>query len=188
MTGSMFAGATPEQASQRVEEWAQQFAAKAERYQEMQAQVARLSSTEASPDGAVRVTVDASGVVTGLELSERAMQLRPQQLAAQILDVMRRAQSRLTGQVAEVMQQTVGEDQATVQSVVASYQQRFPEPPPEPEPEGYGGQMRIGEVEDDTPDGAPHDTPPSRPAQPRRPHPRHDDEDDDGWNDRPLMR
>jgi DNA-binding protein YbaB len=180
MTGSMFAGASPEETGRRVEEWAEQFAAKAERYQWMQAQVAQVSSTEASPDGAVRVTVDSSGVVTDLVLSDRALQLRPQQLSTQILDVMRRAQSRLTGQVAQVMQQTVGEDRATVQSVVASYEQRFPEPPPEAGPEGYGGDLRLGELEDDTP--------PPRPTPPPQRRPRRTDEDDDGWDDRPLMR
>jgi DNA-binding protein YbaB len=174
MTGSMFAGAGPEETERRVEEWAAQFAAKADRYQQMQSRISRVSATESSADGAVRVTVDSGGVVTDLVLSERAGQLRPQQLASQIMDVMRRAQSRLTDRVHDVMQDTVGDDEATVNTVVASYQQRFPEPPQQDEPPAVGGRdMSIGQVDDDAP-------PPRRRGG--------TDDDDDGWGDRPLLR
>ena len=154
MTGAMFAGAGPEETERQVEQWAAKSAAKADRYQAMQELVSRLSATEESADGAVRVTVDASGVVTDLALSDRASQLRPAQLAAQIMDVMRRAQSRLTGQVRQVMDNTVGDDEATVRAVVASYQRRFPEPPepPQPRPPSYGGDLRIGEIDNDEDD------------------------------------
>src|SRR5215207_8023325 len=101
-TGSMFAGASPEETERRVEQWAAEFAAKADRYQQMQQQISRVSATEASADGTVQVTVDSAGIVTDLVLSDRASQLRPAQLAAQVLDVMRRAQRRLTGQVQQV--------------------------------------------------------------------------------------
>jgi hypothetical protein len=173
----MFAGAGPEETERRVEQWAAEFASKADRYQQMQQQISRVSATESSADGTVQVTVDSGGVVTDLVLSDRASSLRPQQLASQILDVMRRAQSRLTDRVQQVMQDTVGDDEATVQAVVASYEQRFPEPPA-PESPAYGGDMRIGEVVDDGPA-----VPPGQP--PRRP--RRTDDDDD-WDNGPLMR
>jgi len=178
MTGSMFAGAGPGETERRVEQWAAEFAAKADRYQSMQEQISRVSATEQSGDGTVQVTVDSGGVVTDLVLSDRASQLRPPQLAAQLLDVMRRAQSRLTDQVQDVMRSTVGDDEATVQAVVTSYERRFPEPP-EAESPGYGGDLRIGDVEDDGP-------PPNHPWPPRRPH-RTDDPDDDDWGG-PIMR
>jgi hypothetical protein len=139
-----------------------------------------VSATEQSADGTVQVTVDSGGIVTDLVLSDRATQLRPQQLAAQILDVMHRAQSRLTGQVEYVMQHTVGDDEATVQAVVASYEQRFPQPPPQ-EPAGYGGDLRLGDVQDDDPARPPSQQPP--PQKPRR----GDDPDDDDW-DGPILR
>jgi len=182
MTGSMFAGAGPEETERRVEQWAAQFAAKADRYQEMQTRISQVSATESSADGAVEVTVDSAGVVTDLVLSERAGQVRPQQLSAQILDTMRRAQSKLTDRVQQVMVTTVGDDEATVRAVVANYEQRFPEPPPAEADGGVGGRdMRIGQVDDDV---AP--PPPAAPQPPpRRPRP---PDEDDGWDDRPLMR
>jgi hypothetical protein len=52
-------------------------------------------------------------------------------LAALVLSTMRLAQARITDQVADVLRHTVGDDPATVASMVASYRQRFPEPEPE---------------------------------------------------------
>jgi hypothetical protein len=171
----LHAGATD--AERRVEEWAAQVAEKAQRYQAMQAQVAGISVTEHSGDGAVRLTVGASGVLTDLELTDRAAQVPPRQLAAQIMDTMRRAQGRLPARVAEVMQASVGDDTETVSSVVASYQQRFPEQPDDPTPPVGTEQMRFGAVDEDPA--------PPRPTPPRRPRP---PEDDEGWGERPLLR
>ena len=172
--GNQFGGGAD--AERRVEQWAAQVAEKAQRYQDMQAQVAEIRVTESSGDGAVRLTVGSSGVLTDLELTERAGQLPPRQLAAQIMDTMRRAQGRLSGRVAEVMQASVGDDTETVNTVVASYQQRFPRQPEDDVATG-DQHLRIGDVEDDP--AAP------RPAQPPRRRP--PDDDDDGW-DRPLLR
>jgi len=110
-----------------VREWAAGAAAKAQRYQQMQQQVAEITETDTSADGAVRVSVAASGVLTDLQLSPRAREREPDRLAAEILAGMRRAQGRLSARVAEVMAATVGEDEETVRRVVSSYQQRFPE-------------------------------------------------------------
>lgn len=179
MTGAVFnsqSGAGAADAERRVEQWAAQVTEKAQRYQNMQAQVAELSVTESSADGAVRLTVGSSGVLADLELTERAGQLPPRQLAAQIMDTMRRAQGKLSGRVADVMRASVGEDVETINSVVSSYRQRFPEQPDEPPP--GAGHLRIGEVEDEPA----HRSPP--PPRRRRPP---DDDDDDGW-DRPVLR
>lgn len=177
MTGATY-GDQPSAAQRQVEEWAAQVAQKAERYQAMQARVAGITVTESSSDGAVRLTVGSSGVMTDLELSDRATQQPARQLAAQIMDTMRRAQGRLSGQVAEVMQASVGDDQETVTAVVSSYQQRFPAQPEDEAPAAGGQQMRIGDVEQDE---RPRTAPPPRRWRPPGQN------DDDGW-DRPLLR
>lgn len=161
----------------RVEQWANHVAEKAQRYQDMQARVADISVTEHSGDGAVRLTVGSSGLLTDLELTDRAGQLQPRQLAAVIMQTMRRAQGRLSEMVAEVMRASVGDDTDTVDAVVSSYRLRFPEQPEADEPAVGGQRMRIGDVEDERT--------PSAPSPSRRPRP--GDDDDDGW-DRPLLR
>lgn len=189
MTGAGFGnqsgypGGQATDAERRVEQWASQVAEKAQRYQDMQAQIAEITITESSGDGAVRLTVGASGVLTDLELSDRAGQLPPEQLAAQIMSTMRRAQGRLSAQVADVMQATVGEDTETVNSVVSSYQQRFPAQPDEAAAPLGSEQLRIGAVEDDADAHRPSQPPASKPAPRRRPP----DDDDEDW-DRPLLR
>ncbi|HEU5474957.1 MAG TPA: YbaB/EbfC family nucleoid-associated protein [Actinophytocola sp.] len=156
-----------------VRRWAAAVEAKAQRYQVMQAQVGEVTVTETSPDELVEVTVASSGLVTDLRISDRSREKSGAELAALVLATMRRAQARITDKVADVMQRTVGDDPATVASMVASYRQRFPEPEPEPEPPAPDDELRLGDQ--------PVDEPPPPPPPAREPrHRRTDDEDDDG--------
>jgi DNA-binding protein YbaB len=168
------------QTEQELRRWAADVQAKAERYQSMQAQVAEVTVTESSRDDVVQVTVGSSGVVTDLRISDRSRELSGAEIANLVLTTMRRAQSKITEKVADVMQRTVGDDPAAVASVVRSYEQRFPEPEPEPEPAARNGdeEMRLGEL----PDEAPRTPPPAGP--PRRPR-RQDDDDD--WGDPTVL-
>jgi DNA-binding protein YbaB len=167
------------QTEQELRRWATDVQAKAERYQAMQTQVAEVTVTESSRDDVVQVTVESSGVVTDLRISDRSRELSGAELADVVLTTMRRAQSKITEKVADVMQRTVGDDPAAVASVVRSYQQRFPEPEPEAEPAARDedDEMRLGEL----PEEAPRTPPASPPRRPRR----QDDEDD--WGDPTIL-
>lgn len=57
-------------------------------------QALRAAGEAASPDGAVRVTVDAGGMVTDLVLSRDAMRLAPGDLAALVTSVVQEAAGR----------------------------------------------------------------------------------------------
>ncbi len=162
------------QTEQEMRRWAADVEAKAQRYQVMQAEVARVAVTEVSRDDIVRVTVDATGGVTDLVISDKGREVPGTELSRLVLTTMRLAQSRIGDQVAEVMERTVGDDPQTVATVVGSYRQRFPEPEPDSErPTGSTvEEMRLGQVTDD---GA---TPP---RQPRNRSARNDDDDDDPW-------
>ncbi len=166
-------GGSGQQAEQRVRAWSAGIAAKAQRYEQMQQQVAEITETDTSMDGAVRVSVAASGVLTDLQLSGRACEREPDRLAAEILAGIRRAQGRLASRVAEVMAATVGDDMETVRSVVTSYRQRFPEQAEE-RSRGSGGELRF-----DLPQG--EDSSPSRPRwSPTR--------DEDGFGGASILR
>jgi DNA-binding protein YbaB len=133
-----------------LERWAAGVAAKAERYQDMQRQVTAVTSTESSRDGVVTVTVDSAGAVTDLRITDQVRSMAGADVAQLVLTTMRRAQSRITGQVAGIMRATVGEDTQTVDAVVSNFQNRFPEPEPE---EQRGRDVvqdrRIGYQDDD---------------------------------------
>ncbi len=107
MAGPIF-GDDPDEVQRRLEQIAAQVEQKAQRYQSMQQQVAEISVSHRSADGAITVTVAASGNVTDLSLSGRIGQLRPDELATRILDCMRRAQSKLAGQVRDYAEGTGG--------------------------------------------------------------------------------
>jgi hypothetical protein len=87
--------------------------------------VASLTASADGADGAVRVTVASSGIVTGLELDDD-VRLAGAGLATEILRVMRRAQAGLTERVAAAVDATVGADSETGKAVLNSFAQRFP--------------------------------------------------------------
>lgn len=154
----------------RVDQWVARAKEKAERYQAMKAAVVQVSVTESSKDGMVTVTVDSAGNVTGLEITDRNKELSGAQVAEAVLATLRRAQSRLPERLGEVMADTIGDDQQTIDTVVGDYRAKFPEPEPE-EPAVDDGPPKIGAIEEDTP-------PPVPPRPVRRPA---DDPDDDDF-------
>lgn len=134
----------PEEAQRRMDRWAEGLANKAERYQAAQERTEQLRLTASSPDGAVKVTVAADGGVTDLEFGNKARTYPMEELSRQILTVMRRAQSGITDRVAEVMEESLGdEDRETRSLMLGTLRSKFPEidddeppaaPPPPPPP------------------------------------------------------
>ncbi|SBT69008.1 YbaB/EbfC DNA-binding family protein [Micromonospora sediminicola] len=121
-----------------VASWVAGISERAARAQALSDEVAAMSATAEGAQGAVRVTVAASGAMTDLRLDDRVLRWRPDEIAATVLAVMRRAQGRLAAQVAEAAAGTVGADSETARAVVGSYAARFPEVPEEDDP-GYAG-------------------------------------------------
>ncbi|MEU8165890.1 YbaB/EbfC family nucleoid-associated protein [Micromonospora sp. NPDC049004] len=122
-----------------VASWSADISERAARAQELSERVAALSATAEGADGAVQVTVAASGAMTDLRLDDRVSRWRADEIAAEVLAVMRRAQGRLAPQVADAAAETVGADSETARAVVGSYERRFPEVPEEEDEQGYAG-------------------------------------------------
>ncbi|MCU1687967.1 MAG: hypothetical protein JWQ81_8706 [Amycolatopsis sp.] len=169
----------------RVDQWVAQAREKAQRYQAMQEAVGQVSVTESSKDGMVTVTVDSAGNPTDLRITDRVRELSGAQVAAAVLTTLRRAQARLPERLGEVMTETIGDDQATVDTVVGRYREKFPEPP---EPESTEDAVRerpLGRLDEEAspPISPPAPTPPKPARRPRE----NDDEGDDGFEDRSFM-
>jgi DNA-binding protein YbaB len=109
--------------------WVADAEAMAAKYQQLSAEVDRVSVAETTPDGLITVTVNSAGIVTDLRITERATGLPGPKIAAGVLWAMRRAQSRIAAQVAELMKTTVGDDTAMVNAVMDRYNSAFPAPP-----------------------------------------------------------
>ncbi|HEY6425494.1 MAG TPA: YbaB/EbfC family nucleoid-associated protein [Pseudonocardiaceae bacterium] len=125
-----FAGMDPGQAGQALIGWAETLQRKAQTYRDLQHEMSQLAVTEASVDGAVRVTVDSQGVPTELTLTERARGVDPARLSAELMSCLRRAQSTLAARVDDLVTGSVPDsaDDAGAR-IVASYRDRFPAPP-----------------------------------------------------------
>jgi DNA-binding protein YbaB len=112
--------------------WGDQASGRSEAATALADRVAELTATATGADGAVRVTVTSSGVVTGLQLDDRVQRMGGAALAGEILRVIRRAQAGLAERVAEVVEATIGSDTETGRAVLASYRRRFPAEPEGP--------------------------------------------------------
>jgi DNA-binding protein YbaB len=95
----------------------------------MSDQVSRVNVTATNADGSVEVTVNGSGTVIDLRLGDLVRKRPAEDIAQEILRVMRRAQAKLAGRVAEIAADTVGADSATGQAVVATFERRYPTEP-----------------------------------------------------------
>jgi DNA-binding protein YbaB len=156
----------PDEVMAGIGRWAQGFTEKAQRYQAAQAQTEQLRLTASGPGGVVRVTVGADGNVTALELGNKTRTMPPEELAAQILDTIRRAQSGIADRVGEVMSENLGdEDPQTRTEMLDALRTRFPrmddeeeepaEAPPPPPRQQDGAPDAEDRPNDDDEDNAP---------------------------------
>lgn len=162
---------TPAPTDPALDKWIADAEQMAARYQQLSTDVSQVSITESTPDGLITVTVNSGGLVTDLRISERVTGMPGPQVAAGVMMAMRRAQSRIAAQVAELMHATIGQDKAMVDAVMTNYQEMFPAEQEQAHPVA---EVPIG---DTAPPQAVAPPPIVRPAPVRRPAPVEDE-----WN------
>jgi DNA-binding protein YbaB len=123
-----------EAAEDWVRSWTAAASERAAAAQALSDQVSHLSVAASDRDGAVTVTVNGSGVMIDLRLTEAAGRQPMDRLARTILRTMHIAQSSLADRVAGIAAQTTGADSETARAVVSSFERRFPSPP---DPDGH---------------------------------------------------
>lgn len=133
--------------SRLITSYQQEVAGIAERAQAAREQVARVQSSVTSPDGAVTVTVNATGALGNVSFGPRADQLSRASLAALLMQTARRAQAQAARQVTTALAPLIGENGAAMDYL----RSQLPDP------------------QADEPDTPPADAPP--PAPPTRPAP-----------------
>ena len=139
-------GRNLEASADAMRSWSAQVSGRTEAAAALADRVATLTSSADGGEGAIRVTVASSGIVTGLELDDRVQRRPGAELAAEILRVMRQAQAALVDRVAEAVDETVGADTETGRAVLDSFAQRFPPDVPEPADAaapGAGRRIRV---------------------------------------------
>ncbi|GIM90318.1 YbaB/EbfC family nucleoid-associated protein [Paractinoplanes toevensis] len=112
-------------AEEWLDSWVAQVNTQAQRSVELSRRVAALTGSAEGRDGAIRVTVGATGQVDSLDLDDRVHELSGSQLAQEILLVIRNAQAALSRRVADEVRATVGEDTETGRAVIQSFDSRY---------------------------------------------------------------
>jgi DNA-binding protein YbaB len=152
-----------------IDNWEREAAVKAERFQAMSQQVEQISITESVADGAVSVTVGHNGIPTDIAMTDGVRGMAPPEIAANVMAAIRKAQSRYPARLAEILVETVGEEDPASQHILATAERNFP--PQEEEEADDEEPMRFSDVEED-------EQPPAAPPRPSRPAPRDDDDGD----------
>ncbi len=136
-------------------------------------------ATERAPDGAVSVTVGPSGALQDLRFGPRAYERSPQALSGLVMQLIGRAQQKVSAEVADAFSGMVGES-STARELLDEF---LPEPEQGEEPRpGNGDRFMPEQTAEDRPPRPPAPPPtPQSPqlGQPRR-RPRPAPEEDDG--------
>ncbi|WP_431963305.1 YbaB/EbfC family nucleoid-associated protein [Nocardia sp. bgisy134] len=118
----------PSRIAEDIAHMAADFERQAERFEQLRERMAALTATESSSDGRIAVSVNNNGVPTDIVLAVGTRGMDPAAVSAEIMSCMRRAQATLRAQVAETVQNTVGDDPAGA-AIADQYAKSFPDVP-----------------------------------------------------------
>ena len=149
-------------AARMIDDWERNAVEKANRFKLMAEQVEQVTITESVANGAVRVTVGHNGLPLDIVMTDGVRGMEPDEIAANVMAAIRKAQSRYPERLAEILAVTVGEDDPAARHILAKAEESFPAPPDE-ELSEREERMVFDDVEDD------NHAPPPRPAPVRRP-------------------
>ncbi|MBN6034467.1 YbaB/EbfC family nucleoid-associated protein [Amycolatopsis sp. 195334CR] len=174
-----------------VTDWERNAAETSQKYQAMQAEVERISITESVASGAVSVTVGHNGLPTDVKMTQAVLKMSPDEIAANVLRAMQKAQSKYPERLAEITAETVGDD-ATTRHLVATAVDNFPAPPEEEEPSTAGQPPQRQLYESDEEPAPAKPVPPKAAPPAPKPTPRRkagpDDEDGEDFSDQSFLR
>jgi hypothetical protein len=134
---------TADEVERLLIEWRARVTEQAQRFDAARRAIDDMSVTETAAGGAIVLTVASSGIPTDLRLGGDVDRMKPDQVAAQIMACLRRAQARLADRVGAVVADTIG-DAAGGQAIAEEYRTRFPSlidvagEPPSPLAENLG--------------------------------------------------
>ncbi|MEC3977794.1 YbaB/EbfC family nucleoid-associated protein [Amycolatopsis sp. H20-H5] len=154
--------------------------ARSQRYGAMQAEVQQIAITAAVANGAVSVTVGHNGLPTAIKMTDAVRGMNPDEIAANVMKAIQKAQSGYPERMREIIAETVGDDSIS-RHLVETAEASFPDAPEEelelpPEPE-----RQLYETAEELPS-----KPPKPPAAPRRPT--RSGGDDEDFSDQSFLR
>lgn len=164
--------------SELVASYQQEAAAVAERAEAAKAQVRMVQASVTSPDGAVTVTVNATGALQNVSFGARAEQVSRGQLASLVMQTARRAQAQAAQQVTAALAPVIGENSAAMDYLrrqLPDVEESTGDEPQQAPPTSRSGAW--GAINDEARDSYQAPRPPAGPARGRRPQRPADDDD-----------
>ncbi|SFF31237.1 YbaB/EbfC DNA-binding family protein [Actinoplanes philippinensis] len=115
----------PQDPEDLLADWQWRVQQRTEATLELSRRMERVDATARSADRDVTVTVDHSGGMTALALTEEALRRPPGELADLILATTRQAQSRLAENMSDLVQNLYGWDSPTTAFIADAYTKQF---------------------------------------------------------------
>jgi hypothetical protein len=173
-----------EEVSRLISDWRAGVTEQANRFDATRRAIDDVSVTETAAGGAIVLTVESSGIPTDLRLGDDVARMKPAAIATEIMNCLRRAQTRLADRVGTLVAETAGDD-ASAAAIVEQYRHRFPPPPdavdappaPTEENADFGLSAMAAEP---APGVAPTPVTPT-PAPTARTKPTRPDDEDEDW-------
>jgi DNA-binding protein YbaB len=118
----------PDASRDYLQSWKQNAERKAERASSMAAQIEHLRTSAQDDNGLAEVTVDSSGVLVDLVLTERIHRHEPQVVARAVMSALQLARTRTAAQAREIAVETMGPDSMSARVIGERMQQLLERP------------------------------------------------------------
>jgi DNA-binding protein YbaB len=135
----------PEASRGYLRSWRADVERRAERAGSMAAQIERLRSSAEDDNDLAQVTVDSSGVLVDLVLSERIHRYEPEVVARAVMSALREARMKAAEQAREIAVEAMGPDSMSARVIADRMQQLLERPDTvEDATSGQGGDASPG--------------------------------------------
>jgi DNA-binding protein YbaB len=122
----------PDGARERVAAWKGRIDKLAADTQAMSDRLQQVRVTKSDPAGLAEVTVDSTGALVGLRLTERIQRTAPDTVAQAVMSLLQQARGQVASQSQEVIAETMGPDSAAGRAIaeqVGRHLRGTPTPP-----------------------------------------------------------
>src|SRR5262245_37144760 len=117
-----------EAADRWIDGWESSIKEQAAQAKEFSQRASSITVTARDPDGVVEVTVDSSGGVVNLKLTDKVRTRPAYESSEKVMATLRRAQAQMAQQMAQTAAEVMGAESETAQAISNTYASRFPMP------------------------------------------------------------
>lgn len=128
----------PDASRAYLQSWKEKADQAAARAQAMAEQLQRLRVTAVDDNGLAEVTIDSSGVLLDLELTDRIHRYAPEAVARAVLSALRAARQKAAGQAHDIAVEAMGPDSLSARTIADRMRQQLERPEAEAAPGDRG--------------------------------------------------